>query len=267
MPFETREIKLFWRDVPGFCRDIPGVPEKFEKKKVWVQFSFPIGVLNPHFQSPIHRLEKEFSVNKNPFSMCSGDFLTANSLFQHERKSGFLDPQNPFFRKWGSGRCLGLGIPNLGPFAVFGSSVPAGVPRPGAIFREEPEGKNAKGKNFCQGKGKFQSFSGSDLLPLGSGRGTWGGVWEVQEDFTRLREVWLPFAASILDHPFWNPTPKVDHFVSAALRTKRKGNLGVIFVQISFQGILGLRKHRGNVAWIFAREIQITESMLCGCAA
>ena len=24
-----------------FCWDIPGVPEKFEKKKVWVQFSFP----------------------------------------------------------------------------------------------------------------------------------------------------------------------------------------------------------------------------------
>ena len=38
---ETREIKLFGRDIPGFCRDIPGAPEKFEKKKVWVQFSFP----------------------------------------------------------------------------------------------------------------------------------------------------------------------------------------------------------------------------------
>ena len=23
---------FFWRDVPGFCRDIPGAPEKFEKK-------------------------------------------------------------------------------------------------------------------------------------------------------------------------------------------------------------------------------------------
>ena len=41
MPLETREIKLFCRDIPGFCRDIPGVPGKFEKKKVWVQFSFP----------------------------------------------------------------------------------------------------------------------------------------------------------------------------------------------------------------------------------
>ena len=28
---ETREIKLFGRDIPGFCRDIPAVPEKFEK--------------------------------------------------------------------------------------------------------------------------------------------------------------------------------------------------------------------------------------------
>ena len=31
--------------------------------------------------------------------------------------------------------------------------------------------------------------------------------------------------------------------------------------------IIGLRKHRGNLAWIFALEIQIIESMLCGCAA
>ena len=30
---ETREIKLFWWDIPGFCRDIPAVPEKFEKKR------------------------------------------------------------------------------------------------------------------------------------------------------------------------------------------------------------------------------------------
>ena len=34
MPLETREIKLFGRDIPGFCRDIPGVPEKFEKKSL-----------------------------------------------------------------------------------------------------------------------------------------------------------------------------------------------------------------------------------------
>ena len=33
MSLETREIKLFWRDIPGFCRDIPAVPEKFEKIK------------------------------------------------------------------------------------------------------------------------------------------------------------------------------------------------------------------------------------------
>ena len=33
MSLETREIKLFYRDIPGFCRDIPAVPEKFEKKK------------------------------------------------------------------------------------------------------------------------------------------------------------------------------------------------------------------------------------------
>ena len=35
---ETREIKLFGRDIPGFCRDIPELPEKFEKKKFVFNF-------------------------------------------------------------------------------------------------------------------------------------------------------------------------------------------------------------------------------------
>ena len=38
MSLETREIKLFWQDILGFCWDIPVVPEKFEKKKVSAQF-------------------------------------------------------------------------------------------------------------------------------------------------------------------------------------------------------------------------------------
>ena len=38
MPLETREIKLFWRDIPGFCRDIPKLPKKFEKKKFGFNF-------------------------------------------------------------------------------------------------------------------------------------------------------------------------------------------------------------------------------------
>ena len=44
MSLETREIKLFWRDIPGFCRDIPKLPEKFEKKKFGFNFrSLPKG--------------------------------------------------------------------------------------------------------------------------------------------------------------------------------------------------------------------------------
>ena len=35
------ETKLFAGISRGFRRDIPGVPEKFEKKKVCVHFSFP----------------------------------------------------------------------------------------------------------------------------------------------------------------------------------------------------------------------------------
>ena len=30
---EAREIKLFWRDIPGFLLRYPAVPEEFEKKK------------------------------------------------------------------------------------------------------------------------------------------------------------------------------------------------------------------------------------------
>ena len=37
MSLETREIKLFGRDIPGFGWDIPAVPKKFEKNNC-VQF-------------------------------------------------------------------------------------------------------------------------------------------------------------------------------------------------------------------------------------
>ena len=40
MSVETRETKLSARDIPGFCRDILRVPEKFEKKNC-VQVSSP----------------------------------------------------------------------------------------------------------------------------------------------------------------------------------------------------------------------------------
>ena len=44
MSLETREIKFFWRDMLGFCWDIPGVPEKFEKKTC-VQSSSPTTIV------------------------------------------------------------------------------------------------------------------------------------------------------------------------------------------------------------------------------
>ena len=33
MSLETRETKLFGRDIPGFCWDIPAVPESLREKK------------------------------------------------------------------------------------------------------------------------------------------------------------------------------------------------------------------------------------------
>ena len=50
MSLETQGIKLFWRDIPGFCRDIPEAPEKFEKKmfgfNLW-PLIFRVPELNP----------------------------------------------------------------------------------------------------------------------------------------------------------------------------------------------------------------------------
>ena len=42
-PSKPRETKLFWRDIPGFCRDIPEAPEKFEKKMFGFSF-WPLNV-------------------------------------------------------------------------------------------------------------------------------------------------------------------------------------------------------------------------------
>ena len=45
MSLETQGIKLFGRDIPGFCRDFPEAPEKFEKK----MFGFNFRSLNLAF--------------------------------------------------------------------------------------------------------------------------------------------------------------------------------------------------------------------------
>ena len=38
MSLESRESKSFWWAIPDFCWDIPGAPEKFEKKKFVFNF-------------------------------------------------------------------------------------------------------------------------------------------------------------------------------------------------------------------------------------
>ena len=60
MSLETRETKHFWRDIPGFCRDIPEAPEKFEKTNLCSIFGpykyqniFLEGALSGTFSFPI----------------------------------------------------------------------------------------------------------------------------------------------------------------------------------------------------------------------
>ena len=69
MSIETREIKLFWPDVPGFCRDIPEVPEKFEKKK----FVFIFGSL-------LKSVSENRAQKKKNFVLCYGLFRPIGPL-------------------------------------------------------------------------------------------------------------------------------------------------------------------------------------------
>ena len=63
MSLETREIKLFWRDIPGFCWDIPVTRAEVWAKN-WAKFS-------AHFRA-------SFAVQNDPqiFSQNSSQFIT-----------------------------------------------------------------------------------------------------------------------------------------------------------------------------------------------
>ena len=63
MSLETRETKLFRRDIPGFCRDIPEVPEKFEKQKFVFKFR---SLLMGRFPECVHG---PFSLLKIPWKI------------------------------------------------------------------------------------------------------------------------------------------------------------------------------------------------------
>ena len=68
MSFETQGYQTFWRDIPGFCRDIPGVPEKFEQKR----FVFNS---RPLFLTP----KRSYHWGQNyyiPFFFCFGELFS-----------------------------------------------------------------------------------------------------------------------------------------------------------------------------------------------
>ena len=59
MSLETREVKLVWQDIPGFCWAIPAVPANFEKTKLVFNFW------------PLVESRRDRAL-KNPILRCSG---------------------------------------------------------------------------------------------------------------------------------------------------------------------------------------------------
>ena len=62
-PSKPRQTKLFWWDIPEFCRDILGAPEKFVKKK-FVFNSHPLESLGKQSQKGLDPLISEFRAYK-----------------------------------------------------------------------------------------------------------------------------------------------------------------------------------------------------------
>ena len=87
MSLETQGIKLFWRDIPGFCRDIPEAPEKFEKKNVWVQFLAPRKTTPGKLHLHLNCFRKKGSFQKSPFSRDSREFRDSRD-FRESPDSG-----------------------------------------------------------------------------------------------------------------------------------------------------------------------------------
>ena len=81
MSLETQGIKLLWRDIPGFCRDIPAAPEKFEKKMFGFNFR---SLISPYSNGAVQIRLWVWSSLKNAILRCPGL------------------------------RCRGLGLPQLG---------------------------------------------------------------------------------------------------------------------------------------------------------
>ena len=107
---------FFLRDVPGFCRDIPGVPEKFEKKKVCVQVVFPIYA---HIQelsgtpNPWHFLKKYW---RRTAVQIGGVLQKLRTQRGHSVTNGVvLRYKLEVYRQYFSDKLYGLGVPKQSP--------------------------------------------------------------------------------------------------------------------------------------------------------
>ena len=86
--FETQGYQTFWRDIPGFCRDIPGAPEKFEKK-MFVFNSRPLfgpqKITTP--QDPSNPFRRGSIIAITPFKTHRADFKIEEDRGKIEERS------------------------------------------------------------------------------------------------------------------------------------------------------------------------------------
>ena len=141
----NQEIKLFWRDIPGFCWDIPAVPEKFEIKK-FVFNSLPLYLTDLHCYRRA-QLDHTHTHTQRVLSC-----FRATQARKKSTKINFLGPETA---RWGGGppregEAVEKFMPSLESLSALGFQE-RNLGRPGnfAGMSRTPKGQNVCAKEVC----------------------------------------------------------------------------------------------------------------------
>ena len=95
MPSKPRETKVLGQDIPGFCRDIPGAPEKFEKKRFVFNFR-PLERSGNPPEHPFLRLFFVFASQNKITLQCQNNLENVHSMLDiFENPYGAPGPRSP----------------------------------------------------------------------------------------------------------------------------------------------------------------------------